>query len=95
VTTTVPQHAASPTEVIAGTLVRRAQELARDPRVTLAEGAHNLVRLAKGRSRVLERALAELGQDSLGSAEREHARILLQRALEETARAPVGESVSR
>lgn len=86
-TTTVPQyvprHAAPQSEVIAATLARRARELARDPGVTIVEGAHHLVRLAKGRRSPLEGALTHLRPGVVAGSELEHARILLRRALEE------------
>jgi hypothetical protein len=81
---------------VAASVARRAVELGRDANVSLAEAAEHLVRLAKGRSSMLEEALAEVSRRRERHADLEYAGMLLRRALSDVARPPFfGESSTR
>jgi hypothetical protein len=76
------------TASVSASIARRALELGRDPGVSLAEGAHHLIRLALGRSFVLERALADVRHEQAPSSDGDHACILLRHAIGELAGPP-------
>ena len=67
---------------VAGSLTRRAREIARDRGLSIAEGAGHLARLARGRPSVLRRALDALRAESApDDPDRAHAELLLREAL--------------
>jgi hypothetical protein len=72
-----------PDHTVTTSIAQRVLDLAGDPGVSLADATDHLVRMARGRSSVLEQARAELRSNRWdASAERDHALMLLRHAID-------------